>query len=518
MCLNPSFIKNPNLGLKHINPRVDTHSHFIPIPCGHCSECCAQRQAEYCQRLEAESEYNHFFFATLTYDNKHLPILDLEIPITEEGCNAALQSIPQKSKDEDFIESAFDADGKPSADLLKAFMVQSSHVRKAALDDSSSAIYAEEVVDLFKQHDTTWVQMPYADIHHLQLMFKRMRDNNTLGRPFRYLAVSELGSNRGRPHFHILFLVRKQKGDTVATCNSLNVSLSKMLQDYWSQNVGTRKNPVYEHNCLYKTKFVNGRRFSTFDCHYVNPVLTTEGVASVAYYITKYIFKDSEREKYRYAFLRSHLLDDTEFAAVWKLIRCRLVCSKGLGLDGDFVTTEKRVVVADDQPRFSNFYDRRVGVLDQFDDLPPDDFKFAPPATQLDAHFKYSTVRTRTLKVNEELCARLKRQATSCTDTCDYPVFIGYNGRIFPLARYYQRRSCVYDVQDMLTIYYTASDAAIKSAEERNSKHDDMLYNSEARMKIESEYKRRCDLVDSHEFASGEFNALEAFYNPFFNI
>lgn len=46
----------------------------------------------------------------------------------------------------------------------------------------------------------TGYSIPYADQWHLQTLFKRLRNYNVFGRPFRYLAVSERGGERGRPH------------------------------------------------------------------------------------------------------------------------------------------------------------------------------------------------------------------------------------------------------------------------------------------------------------------------------
>lgn len=40
----------------------------------------------------------------------------------------------------------------------------------------------------------------FADKNDVQSMMKRLRKRNAFGRPFRYLAVSELGSKKGRPH------------------------------------------------------------------------------------------------------------------------------------------------------------------------------------------------------------------------------------------------------------------------------------------------------------------------------
>lgn len=47
---------------------------------------------------------------------------------------------------------------------------------------------------------STGYEIRYADVNDVQKMFKRLRKSNAFGRPFRYFGVSELGSQRGRPH------------------------------------------------------------------------------------------------------------------------------------------------------------------------------------------------------------------------------------------------------------------------------------------------------------------------------
>lgn len=47
---------------------------------------------------------------------------------------------------------------------------------------------------------STGYDIRFADVRDVQNMFKRLRKRNAFGRPFRYFAVSELGSTRGRPH------------------------------------------------------------------------------------------------------------------------------------------------------------------------------------------------------------------------------------------------------------------------------------------------------------------------------
>lgn len=54
---------------------------------------------------------------------------------------------------------------------------------------------------------STGYDIRYADVSDVQKMMKRLSLSNAFGRPFRYLAVSELGSKKGRPHpFSYYFL------------------------------------------------------------------------------------------------------------------------------------------------------------------------------------------------------------------------------------------------------------------------------------------------------------------------
>ena len=75
MCLNPIIRPNPNYGRRRIGLMFmkDCENKHIYVPCGHCPDCIAMRQAQIVQRCDAESRENHVFFCTLTYDNKHIP-------------------------------------------------------------------------------------------------------------------------------------------------------------------------------------------------------------------------------------------------------------------------------------------------------------------------------------------------------------------------------------------------------------------------------------------------------------
>ena len=93
----------------------------------------------------------------------------------------------------------------------------------------------------------------YADITHVQLLMKRLRNH---GLKFRYLATSERGTKRGRPHFHIIFFFPKS---IYKDPYKLERELFYLVLNNWAVNVGTRKFPKYVPLCTYKVSR-NGKR------------------------------------------------------------------------------------------------------------------------------------------------------------------------------------------------------------------------------------------------------------------
>lgn len=172
----------------------------------------------------------------------------------------------------------------------------------------------------------------FADIHDVQLLFKKLRNKKLFPRPFRYLAVSELGKKGGRPHFHILFLLRKWSCDDEHTPFYLENVLFDAVKSQWTRNTGTRKFPVYEPLFKYVRKFVNGELKSTYDLHYVSPRLSVDDCSSVAFYVLKYMMKPSDRAVRLQRALKLNL-DSDEYDSVWNLVRPRLICSKGFGFN-----------------------------------------------------------------------------------------------------------------------------------------------------------------------------------------
>ena len=89
MCLAPVRIKNPHKykgnqfasekgkGVqlpKYLLPSTD----YITVPCGKCSECRDTYYNSILQRAIIESFSSYIYFITLTYDNEHIPSIELE--------------------------------------------------------------------------------------------------------------------------------------------------------------------------------------------------------------------------------------------------------------------------------------------------------------------------------------------------------------------------------------------------------------------------------------------------------
>lgn len=174
----------------------------------------------------------------------------------------------------------------------------------------------------------------FADVADVQKMHKRLRKSNAFGRPFRFFAVSELGSQRGRPHFHILYFIPKYPKDDYNTCIMLEKRMFDAVLHEWRRNYGSHKKPDYRPLCTYVRRMVRGRIRTNYDLHYVNPVLTDGGSADVGFYVTKYMMKPSDRAKALQSALHLNLPED-EYYRVWNLVKPRWFSSLQFGLPDD---------------------------------------------------------------------------------------------------------------------------------------------------------------------------------------
>lgn len=254
---------------------------------------------------------------------------------------------------------------------------------------------------------STGYDIRYADLSDVQNMFKRLRKRNAFGRPFRYLAVSELGSAKGRPHFHIVFLIPKHDDDDIYVCQSLEKKLFDEVLFEWKRNYGTRKNPVYKPLCTYVRKVVHGRLRTNFDLHYVNPSLSNGGESDVAFYVLKYMMKPSFRLVRLQQALHLNLPQD-EYEAIWKVVRSRHFESVGFG----FGTSEY---------------------------------------TSFNGHWIY--------KVPDKVLEHLRKGIVLSKISSDEPMpsfFSPVDGKSFPLAKYYKSKGEVFNQQDFLDFFYAS--------------------------------------------------------------
>lgn len=428
MCLNPILRPNVNRGLGHIglNFLKDCDNQFIRIPCGHCPECIAVRQNQLVQRVENEAKYSYLYFCTLTYDQVHLPRLRVLVPTERHDDESSIQSplvcVTPDDAEMFLQDEGFDCTG----------------------DFGQNETLVDEIVPGW---DLKEIEFPYADIHHVQLLLKNLRDNNPCpGRRIRYVAVSELGKTRARPHFHILFFIEKLAEDDKFTPLNLERPLREYVKSHWAVNVGTRKNPIWEPRFTYRKRFYGGRLYQNFDLHYVNPSLTTEGVQNVAFYVTKYMMKPSPKEMARQQFLKLNLQDE-QYEKVWSTIKCRLLVSKGLGLDVTFETTE----VAESVPLTLAEYGEALDKLSKesdADDLPPD----TPPVSRV-------VIKKRRLMIpNFELAKWIHdTMRKGLSDDNPHPIYVDINGNRRPLARYYTQKAFIYTPLDAMDFWFNGN-------------------------------------------------------------
>lgn len=229
----------------------------------------------------------------------------------------------------------------------------------------------------------------FADVHDMQNTFKRIRKNNGFTRPFKYLLVSELGSKKGRPHFHAIISLPKYPDDDFLTITNLESIMFKELLHEWRRNYGSVRVPVYRPCCTYVRRFIHGKLHTNYDLHYINPSLTAQGCASASFYVLKYMMKPSEREERLQHALALNLPED-EYENTWSLVRSKTVKSLGFGW-----------------------------------------------------------LKTDSDEVDPDILAHLRKSVEFSKHNFDYPVFINPDtGQTFPMSNYYTKKSEVLPTED----------------------------------------------------------------------
>ena len=176
---------------------------------------------------------------------------------------------------------------------------------------------------MIRSIDVNGRRLFYADWTDFQKMCKRLRNR---GLKFRYLAVSEYGGNKHRPHFHAIISIPKGDKDTYHDILNLQYKFHDLFLGEWRRNYGSDSKPKYKDLCEKIFSF----RGRTFDFHYIDPSSTDNGESDVAFYVTKYVTKSDKWVDKLKSALKLNLSND-KFVEVWKLLKPRCCVSKGFG-------------------------------------------------------------------------------------------------------------------------------------------------------------------------------------------
>lgn len=173
-------------------------------------------------------------------------------------------------------------------------------------------------------------ELMFADIRDIRLAIKRIRKNNLFTRDFSYLAVSERGGRKGRPHFHVLFFVKKMPGDEYFTLKQLERTMYWALRNEWRRHYGATNGGQYKPLFTYRERWRKGKLERNYDLHYADPASTDKGETSVAYYVTKYVLKTSKRQdkiaRFLYARYGKDVLDE-----FYPIVKDKMLISKHFG-------------------------------------------------------------------------------------------------------------------------------------------------------------------------------------------
>lgn len=176
-------------------------------------------------------------------------------------------------------------------------------------------------------------KIKYAKIRHFQDMIRYIRKHENLP-DFKYMAVTEFGAEKHRPHFHFFvwfphsIFGKPYEYVTESDLLQYQEFLWPIFLKYWRHNVGTRKFPKWVQNCTYRQ--VGNKR--NYDLQYINTL--SGNPDDVSFYVSKYVTKSSKYVDR----LKSALYFNTEpevFNHIWSMVKPRFLFSKGFGAPYD---------------------------------------------------------------------------------------------------------------------------------------------------------------------------------------
>lgn len=177
----------------------------------------------------------------------------------------------------------------------------------------------------------------FSDYQHIQDMFKRFRANVSLGRDFRYLHVNEYGTDKHRPHHHLIIFVAKKTTDDINTPFFIERQLFDGLKHFYAINIGTRKNPIYESLFTYQIKYTPQGVKTNYFVKYVQldhdnyDVTQSDTLVKTIRYLISYINKPSPFDDAIADYLSTIKSTDLILYRKLSILRSRVHYSKGLG-------------------------------------------------------------------------------------------------------------------------------------------------------------------------------------------
>lgn len=202
----------------------------------------------------------------------------------------------------------------------------------------------------FTNEDGQYTTLYYSDVAHIQLLFKRLRNLPVFrSRDLRYIAATEFGTNRFRPHHHLLLFVARRDDDSPSTPHVLERYLQIAFKRLYALNIGTRKNPIYEPLFTYAEKMIRGKLHKNFDLRLVrdyskelqdnSSINSPESVARSISYILSYVNKPSNYDDALLPVLDKLrlFLDNRTFTRLSRVLRSRVYYSKHFGFGFDSV-------------------------------------------------------------------------------------------------------------------------------------------------------------------------------------
>lgn len=189
--------------------------------------------------------------------------------------------------------------------------------------------------------------IPHVQISDWQNMIKRIRRKNLLGMPFKALAVTEYGGKKHRPHMHFILATPKIPNETRSQRYQREKEYYKVFLTEWRRNIATcynedgklvpnTRNPEWIDLCEFVETWRNGKRYCTYDFHWIDPTVTDckgklHDESDVAFYVTKYIVKADKYANRLKSALKLNLSPE-EFKKTWSIFRPKALISKGWGL------------------------------------------------------------------------------------------------------------------------------------------------------------------------------------------